>query len=92
MEMPFRSVRPSLSVVIRFVVELFRKHIFDSWFSDCLQRVEGVAGGSIGWAKAQVAPSLPFSPPPEETPRAKCNTTRKYEQCVERKIAAQEIQ
>ena len=39
MEMLFRSVWPSLSVVIRFVVELFRKHMFDPWLRDRLQRV-----------------------------------------------------
>ena len=33
MEMLFRSVWFSLSVIIRFVVELFRKHMVDSWLS-----------------------------------------------------------
>jgi hypothetical protein len=36
MQMFFGTVWLSLIVVIRFVVELFRKHIFDPWFSDRL--------------------------------------------------------
>jgi hypothetical protein len=33
MEMLFRSVWLPLIVIIRLVVELFRKHIVDSWLS-----------------------------------------------------------
>jgi hypothetical protein len=33
MEVLFRSGWFSLSVIIRFVVELFRKHMVDSWLS-----------------------------------------------------------
>jgi hypothetical protein len=33
MEMLFRSVWLSLIVIIRFVVELFREHMVDSWLS-----------------------------------------------------------
>ena len=36
MEMLLRSVGPSLSVFIRFVVELFRKYVFDPWLSNRL--------------------------------------------------------
>jgi hypothetical protein len=36
MEMLFRSVWLSLSVVIRFVVEFFGKHMVDPWLSDRL--------------------------------------------------------
>jgi hypothetical protein len=92
MDMLFRSVWLSFSIFIRFVVELFGKHIFDPWLSNRLYCMEGVAGGSIGRAKAKVAPSLSLSSSPEKASHAKYYATRKYEQSVEHKIATQQIQ
>ena len=69
MQMLFGSLWLSLIVVIRFIVELFRQHVLGSWLSHRLQRLQGVAGGSIGGAKAETPPSLPLSPPPEKTLR-----------------------
>jgi hypothetical protein len=68
MQMLFGMVWIPIIVFIRFVVELFSQHMLGSWLRHHLQRLEGVAGGSIRRAKAEMPSSLPLSQLPEKTP------------------------
>jgi hypothetical protein len=71
MQMFCRIAWLPLIVVIRFVLEFFRKHVLGSWLRNRLQRMEGIAGGSIRRIEAEAALSEPLSPPPEKAFQAK---------------------